>query len=204
MEQKIIAQGAEAILIKKQGTLVKNRIKKSYRHPFLDTKIRRRRTKKEARIMKKVANIIAVPKIKKVGEEKIEMGFLEGKLLSKYLDKFNNKKQKQIAEKIAESVANLHKANIIHGDLTTSNMILKDNKVYFIDFGLAFHSARIEDKAVDIHLLKQALESKHFRIADKFFKWFVKEYSKYDEGKGILSRLTKVELRGRYKRKRLK
>ena len=95
----------------------------------------------------------------------------------------------------------MHQQGIIHGDLTTSNMILseKDKKVYFIDFGLAFHSIKTEDKAVDIHLLKEALQSKHFLIANEIWKEFVRVYGK--QNKEVLERLEKVEKRGRYKQK---
>ena len=54
--------------------------------------------------------------------------------------------------------------------------ILKDNKVYFIDFGLGFESKKIEDKAVDLHLIKQALEAKHFNNYEKFFQAVLKGY----------------------------
>ena len=102
--------------------------------------------------------------------DKIIMPFINGKKLSEHLDEFPLTKQKQICKQIGKSIAKLHKNNIIHGDLTTSNMILKDNKTYFIDFGLGFISQRYEDKAVDLHLLKQALEAKHFRNWEVLFK----------------------------------
>ena len=200
MPDVIIAQGAEAVLIKKQNTLIKNRIKKSYRHPELDKTIRHGRTRRESKIMQKLANTINVPKIIKTEQDKIEMQFINGKLLSQYLESFSKQEQKDIAKKMAQEISRLHEKDIIHGDLTTSNMIWKDKQIYFIDFGLAFHSARSEDKAVDIHLLKQALDSKHYKISESFFKNFIKEYSKH-ASKETITRLEKVESRGRYKGK---
>ena len=200
---KIIARGAEAILLRKKESLLKKRVKKSYRHPLLDSSLRKSRTRREARILNKISNIVAVPKVLTSNEETIEMEFLNGKLLSSYLDSFNSKQRKKVSQDIGKTVAKLHAANIIHGDLTTSNMILKD-KLYFIDFGLSFHSTKVEDKAVDIHLLKEALNSKHFKISDNLFKEFTKSYSKhYNEGKKVLSRLEVVEKRGLYKRKNM-
>ena len=186
---KIIARGAEAVLVRKKDSLFKKRVKKSYRHPFLDSQLRKSRTRREARILNKISDTIAVPKVFTTEEETIEMEFLNGKLLSSHLDSFNSKQQKEVSQEIGKTVAKLHALNIIHGDLTTSNMILK-GKLYFIDFGLAFHSTKVEDKAVDIHLFKEGLNSKHFKISEKFFKEFTKSYSQnYNEGKEVLSRL---------------
>ena len=89
------------------------------------------------------------------------------KRLSSSLNDFPLEKQKQIMGLIGESVARIHQKDIIHGDLTTSNMIFKNEKVFFIDFGLGYISRKIEDKAVDIHLLKQALEAKHFHTLER-------------------------------------
>ena len=167
---KIIQQGAEAVISLQNNQITKNRIKKSYRLPSLDNKLRKSRTKSEAKIINKLQNIIPVPKIIETDDkEKIIMQFINGKKLSEYLE---NLDWKQICKKIAENITKMHNQDIIHGDLTTSNMIYtEDNKqVYFIDFGLGFHSYKIEDKAVDIHLLKQALEAKHYKIEKQAIK----------------------------------
>jgi TP53 regulating kinase-like protein len=70
--------------------------------------------------------------------------------------------------------------------------------LFIIDFGLSFHSQRLEDKAVDLHLIKQALEAKHFQNHEGLFKEFLKNYKPKDY-KNILEQLKKVEARGRYK-----
>ena len=101
---------------------------------------------------------------------------------------------------IGKNIAKLHDADIIHGDLTTSNMILSGKEVvYFIDFGLGFISKKIEDKAVDLHLLKQALEAKHFTHWETLFKEVINGYSSSKDSKLVLKQLEKVEKRGRYK-----
>ena len=156
MPQKILFQGAEALILKNNNQIIKQRIKKSYRIPEIDNKIRTRRTRSEAKLLEKASTIITIPNIIKSDEKtkKIIMDFIDGKKLSEHLDNFPLAKQKQICRQIGESVSKLHDADIIHGDLTTSNMILKNNKVFFIDFGLGFISHKFEDKAVDLHLLK--------------------------------------------------
>jgi TP53 regulating kinase-like protein len=123
------------------------------------------------------------------------MEHIDGVQVKKLLDK-----NPKLAGLIGKNLSIMHDLDIIHGDLTTSNMILRDNKLFFIDFGLSFSSARIEDKAVDIHLFKQALGSRHFRVAKKAYAYFFKNYNPKNK-KEILERLSIVEQRGRYKEK---
>ena len=188
--EKIIGHGAEAIIILEKDKVIKRRISKSYRLPQIDEQIRKLRTRAETKILEKAGKIISVPKVLKSNEKtkEIIMEFIDGKKLSEELDNFPLEKQKEICKEIGISISKLHDENIIHGDLTTSNIILvddnselicsqpKDNgsgeekiqckklggivskfKLFFIDFGLGFHSQKLEDKAVDIHLIKQAL-----------------------------------------------
>ena len=206
MASKIIQQGAEANIILSNNFIIKDRIKKNYRIPNLDIKIRGRRTKAEAKLLLKASKIINSPKpffqpsIK--NSTKLKMPFIDGKKLSEYLDNFPLDKQKQICEQIGQSIAKLHHSDIIHGDLTTSNMIFveKENKIFFIDFGLGFISHKIEDKAVDLHLLKQALEAKHFKYWKELFEQVLKSYKEFtSNSEKILERLKTVEKRGRYK-----
>ena len=242
MTPKIIAHGAEAIIRKKDNLVIKDRIKKSYRIPELDNKIRKRRTRSEIKLLHKAYQLIPCPlplttsnKFKQSNEQAIiKMTFINGKKLSKHLDNFPLKKQKQICKQIGENVAKLHDSDIIHGDLTTSNMIYVPNKedsdktnnkvinkktqndsklttnvvggdgggnfnIFFIDFGLGFISHKFEDKAVDLHLLRQALEAKHFKHWEVLFKQIIKGYKKSKDVKKVLERLKKVEKRGRYK-----
>ena len=179
-----------------------------------------------------------------VAKKEIIIEYIKGKRLSDFLEKLN---YKIIAKRIGEIITKIHDQDIIHGDLTTSNMIWVEkfyttktfdkrdvhiinkslkitakkpyevgfeagkvsaaerneadkDKLYFIDFGLAFHSQKIEDKAVDLHVLKQALEAKHFTIASECFKIIIKNY-KPKKYKLIIEQLKKVESRGRYKDK---
>jgi len=201
MAKQILAQGAEAVITKNKKIVIKHRIAKSYRHKEIDEKIRKSRTRKEANILKKAKELkILVPELFKQEEFSLEMEYIEGDRLSEKLNSYTEKKQFNVLKKIGEEVAKLHQNDIIHGDLTTSNTILKDKDVYIIDFGLGFISKRIEDKAVDLHLIKQALEAKHFQNYEKLFEKFIESYSKdHKEAKQILERFKKVEARGRNK-----
>ncbi len=210
MTAKIIQKGAEAniILIKQKGKesfIIKDRTKKSYRIPFLDEKIRDKRTRSEAKLLSKASEVIDCPKpffepsIKNV--YRINMPFIEGKKLSESLNLFPLVKQKKMCKQMGENIAKLHDVDIIHGDLTTSNMILHGSQIFFLDFGLGFISNRIEDKAVDLHLLKQALEAKHFQHWSILFSQVLLGYSKSKDSKKVLEQFKKVETRGRYKEK---
>ncbi|MCH7567895.1 MAG: Kae1-associated serine/threonine protein kinase [Nanoarchaeota archaeon] len=233
LKSKIIARGAEAVISKIGNKVLKTRVEKGYRHPELDKKLRTRRTRSETKILKKISSIIPSPKILGSDNFEITMDFISGKKLSKHLDKLPNKIA--VSKQIGKNIAKLHDAGIIHGDLTTSNMILSstsspsnqhksklshnkdssliDNKgmggrvssnskipnVFFIDFGLGFHSDRIEDKAVDLHLISQALEAKHSKIHEACFKAILQGYKSSKNYSQVLVRLKKVESRGRYK-----
>lgn len=210
-KQKIIGRGAEAIIYLKKDTVTKDRISKTYRHPELDKKIIKRRTKAETKILKKASKIIDVPNPK--DQEKhnlIEMPFIDGDKLSLTLDSYNEKKQEEIMFQIGKSVAKIHKEGIIHGDLTTSNMILsshhssskdEESKVFLIDFGLGYFNGKYEDKGVDIHLLKQALEAKHFKNWKTLFNEFEVGYRSIGplEAEKVFDRMKAIEKRGRYK-----
>ncbi|MDP3766202.1 MAG: KEOPS complex kinase/ATPase Bud32 [Nanoarchaeota archaeon] len=201
MSKKLIAQGAEAKLFLEDGTIIKNRFSKSYRIKEIDEKLRGFRTRREAKILQKLEAInFPAPKLIKSDEkENLVIERIEGKLVKDILEKSDYKK---LCGEIGKKVAMLHNHLIIHGDLTTSNMILHQ-EVYFIDFGLGFFSEKAEDKAVDLHLLKEGLESKHYRIWEDCFKHAINSYRKEAKNSNeTLKRLEVVEKRGRYRAKR--
>jgi len=205
--RKVLGAGAEATVylddnINKsysRKSVDKERSRKSYRHEDIDAVLRKSRTRKESKILKTLEKYDFAPKLIEQKEHNIITEYVDGIQLKKLLDK-----DPKLAQLIGKNLTIMHDLNIIHGDLTTSNMILsskgKSQKLYFIDFGLSYNSTRIEDKAVDVHLFKQALESKHYKVADKAYKEFLKDYSPKDK-KEIMERFNVVEQRGRYKEK---
>jgi Kae1-associated kinase Bud32 len=210
MQEKIIGYGAEAKIILKGDLIIKDRIKKPYRIKEIDEKIRKHRTKTEKKLLEKACKIINAPNpFPLEGFNKIKMPFIEGKKLSEYLNSLPLKEQKEICKIIGQDVAKLHKNEIIHGDLTTSNIILANNtnkkrgnkkfNLFFIDFGLGYISVKVEDKAVDLHLLKQALEAKHFENWEVLFNEVLKGYEGYGDSKKIFERLKEIDKRGRYR-----
>src|SRR3989344_4558296 len=198
--KQLIAQGAEAKLFSEEDKIIKDRIKKEYRIKEIDEKLRKFRTRREAKILDKLS-IINFPGPRLIGcddREKIVMEKINGEMIRDILEK---KDYTKLSKEIGRKIAMLHNNNIIHGDLTTSNMIL-NKEIYFIDFGLSFFSHKIEDRAVDLHLLKEALESKHYKIWDKCYKAALGSYEKSaKDGKEVMKRVKIVEKRGRYKGK---
>ena len=199
--KKLIAQGAEAKIFLEDGNILKQRFSKSYRIKEIDEKLRGTRTRREAKILQKLEaiNFPAPRLISNDEKENLVIGKVDGKLVKDTLEKAD---YKQLCSEIGGKVAILHNNSIIHGDLTTSNMIQNSNdkKIYFIDFGLSFFSEKAEDKAVDLHLLKEGLESKHYRIWEECFKSALEAYKKEAEkSRETLKRLAIVEKRGRYR-----
>ncbi|MBI2106574.1 Kae1-associated serine/threonine protein kinase [Candidatus Woesearchaeota archaeon] len=197
---ELIKQGAEAKLWKDGELLIKDRIKKNYRIDEIDSKLRKTRTRKEAKLLEKSHNLINVPKLHNVDEKSmtLTMEFVHGELVKNVFDELNERVRMNLCADMGKQIAELHNNNIIHGDLTTSNMILNKDKLFLFDFGLGFESLRIEDKAVDLHLLKQAFESKHYLHSEKAFDNVLRGYSAKGD-KNVIERLKKVEGRGRYK-----
>ncbi len=204
----LIAEGAEAKIYKfnigNNYYISKERISKTYRIKEIDDNLRKYRTRREISILERTSKLISVPKVNKASSERdytIIMEFIDGDILVNTLDFYLEDKRNSICKEIGKQLALLHNHNIIHGDLTTSNIIFK-NKVFFIDFGLSFIDEKQEHKAVDLHLLKQALESKHYKHFEESFKYVIEGYKENsDNYKIIFNRLEKVEKRGRYKSK---
>ena len=197
----LLAQGAEAKLFLEDNKILKNRFSKNYRLKDLDDKLRGFRTRREAKILQKLQVIsFSAPKLIQNDEkENLVIEKIEGKLVKNILEASDFKK---LSEEIGRKIAILHNNSIIHGDLTTSNMIFGKD-IYFIDFGLSFFSDKAEDKATDMHLLKQAFESKHFERWKEYYENAVKGYKEHgNDAKRVIERLEKVEARGRYKGKK--
>ncbi len=198
---KLLAQGAESKLFLDGNNVIKDRFRKTYRIKEIDDRLRKARTKREAKILEKLQKIrFPVPELIQNNEkDTLKIRYIQGKLLKNLLKNDNCIK---LSREIGEKVAILHNNNIIHHDLTTSNMIF-NKQIYFIDFGLSFFSTKIEDKAVDLHLLKEALESKHSKIWEKCYKAALGSYAKKaKDSKQVIKRLEVVEKRGRYKHKK--
>ncbi|XP_003702186.1 TP53 regulating kinase [Megachile rotundata] len=223
---ELIAQGAEARVYKGvylgKPTLIKERFAKKYRHADLDTRLTKDRIKAECRaIVRAKAAGVATPAIYLVNLDRrcIYMEYVENAIVLKdFIDKNISKKSNVdhlinfITQGIGMIIAQLHSKNIIHGDLTTSNILVKDvenisiencnavNNFVMIDFGLAHVDSSIEDKAVDLYVLERSLLSAHSELPQlftKIFSIYQKYYANKNQCKEIISKYNEVQARGR-------
>ncbi|MEK6939445.1 MAG: KEOPS complex kinase/ATPase Bud32 [Nanoarchaeota archaeon] len=203
---KLIAQGAEAKLFKDNATVIKERIAKAYRHSELDESLRKFRTRREAKVLQKLEDLqFPAPHLRTFSDKRmsITMDFIPGETIKEVLQQ-KTQESKHLATEIGQRIGQLHQAEIIHSDLTTSNMIKhqETGEVNFIDFGLSFFSEKAEDKAVDLFLLDRALETTHADLYPKIFEQVLEGYRKENsEIQEVLERLDQVRKRGRNKKR---
>jgi len=181
-------RGAEAVL--REGALIgrqvviKERIKKTYRVAELDAKLRKERTRAEARLLHKAKLAgVACPTVLEVEEFSLTMDFLHGS---------HPEMGAKESERAGQMLAKLHSAGIIHGDFTPVNLMECKGSLYVIDFGLGFFSGDVEDKAVDVFTMVKALDEKN---GEAFLRGYGAGNLKYEP---VLKRLKEVEKRVRY------
>jgi len=187
-----LIRGAEAEVDLSGDDVVKQRHKKGYRHPHLDQMLIRERTRAEARIISAARRAgVATPVIRDLTADSIIMEKVIGSELKYVLNRTT-------AEEAGSAVGRLHMAGIVHGDLTTSNMILRDEKIVLIDFGLGQITSEIEARGVDLHVFFQTLEST-MADAEELKEAFLTGYrSSFPLADDAVEREHEIELRGRY------
>ncbi|MFA7153080.1 MAG: Kae1-associated kinase Bud32, partial [Methanoregulaceae archaeon] len=186
------ARGAEAVVTLREDDVVKQRVKKGYRQPGLDRRLIAERTRAEARLITVSRKAgVPTPVIRDVTQDTIVMERVRGVLLREVLDAGT-------LAKTGQTVGKLHSAGIVHGDLTTGNIIFRDGSCVLIDFGLAQFSQELEARGVDIHVLFQTLEG----ITDEYpglIEAFCAGYEETFAGAHeVLLREQEIEKRGRY------
>jgi len=202
----LLKKGAEAYLYIDDWfgfkVIRKVRVPKSFRVSILDEQLRRFRTVNEAKLLIESRRCgVPTPIVFDVDLLKttIVMEFIEGELLRDLLPSLSKVERKSICRKIGEYIGLLHSNGIVHGDLTTSNMILLDGKVYFIDFGLGEFTREVEAMGVDLHLMLRALESTHYSLAEECFRSVVDGYSSvFNMAERVLRKVEEIRMRGRY------
>ncbi|KAH8379336.1 hypothetical protein KR009_004241 [Drosophila setifemur] len=218
MSLEILKQGAEGRLylgdFKGESCLIKERFVKKYRHPDLDTQITRQRMKAEAKAAGRcLAAGILAPRI-------LHSDLSSHKLYMEFFDKAQTAKQfiqetvagkpenqaklalQELCSRIGGIIGKMHSNHIIHGDLTTSNILINpknsDYEVIFIDFGLSHYNQATEDKGVDLYVLERALLSTHSEqpyLFESILASYRKECGKDEEA--VLSKFEEVRARGR-------
>ncbi|KAF2746248.1 putative Serine/threonine-protein kinase bud32 [Sporormia fimetaria CBS 119925] len=237
-----MTQGAEALVYKTvfltptTPCILKYRPPKPYRHPILDRRLTKARLLAEARVLVR-ARKEGVPVPAVLGGDWdagwLALEFIEGRTVRAVLDAWvegwknrsregesveGEAEMKEFMHRIGHAVGRLHECGIVHGDLTTSNLMVRpsatshstssgvleqgelDGEIVLIDFGLAVQSTRQtqeEDRAVDLYVLERAFAATH-PWAEKMFKEVLEAYKKsYKGAGGSLKKLEGVRLRGR-------
>jgi TP53 regulating kinase-like protein len=213
---ELIKQGAEAKIYaaefgelyfpwNDEKVIVKDRIPKRYRIGEIDRKLRKERTVREARILHRAKEAgVNCPYVYEVDirNMRIVMEFIEGKRLKEHLEEVPMDERLSLCREVGRQIGRLHEAGIIHGDLTTSNMILRNGRLYLIDFGLAEFDRTLEAQGVDLHLLKRAMESTHYRWFEMGFAAVLEGYSEVrgeEAAERIKAKMNEIESRGRYR-----
>lgn len=217
---EIFKQGAEAKLtigdFNGKRCLVKERFVKNYRHPDLDSNLTKERMRAESKAVSRCQTAgVLVPKI-------FHMDLTDRKIYMEYFDKsitakmfineiaptFSDATERlnRLAEEIGTSVGRLHANNIIHGDLTTSNILLDPTKegiftdytLIMIDFGLSSYSQSTEQKGVDLYVLERALLSTHSGVP-QLFDSIMKAYETANtkDARDTITKFLEVRARGR-------
>ncbi len=201
----LLDKGAEANIYKEEwlihNVLRKERVSKNYRIKEIDYYLRKKRLKSEVKLLNDAKSCgVVTPLIFDIDkkENSIVIENIEGILMKDVFNKSEVSELKLFCEKIGENIAKLHNCGIIHGDLTTSNMILLGDDIVFLDFGLGKISDLIEDKGVDILVLKKALYGIHYDVAGECFQSILKGYINANDYDKILAKLENIEGRGRY------
>jgi len=208
-KRMLLKKGAEASLFLEewQGrkVIMKRRLPKAYRLPALDETIRVQRTAHEPQIIH-MAKEAGVPTptiyLVDVANANIIMEFIEGKQVKQILNDLSQAERASLCRHVGTLIGRLHSHGVVHGDLTMSNMILTPHgKVFFVDFGLSERSSELEAKGVDLHLMKRALQSTHYRFAKECFEAVIAGYSKVvgnDAAENVLNKIREIGRRGRY------
>ena len=214
IKEKLTHKGAEASLYYgswfDKKVIFKHRIPKKYRLEELDRAIRSTRTLNEAKALIRVKEYgLNVPQVYEIDtiNSIIIMKFIEGEKLKTVMTQLDNDKKRKYFSSLGHYIAILHKNGHIHGDITTSNIIITLNEeIFLIDFGLHEYSDSIEDKSVDLHLLKRVLISSHGEDYELCFKAFLEGYQEEygnnsNECQEIIKNISVIETRGRYVKK---
>jgi N6-L-threonylcarbamoyladenine synthase/protein kinase Bud32 len=186
--------GAEASVTIRAGRVIKRRTPREYRHPILDERLRKERTRLEARLTQEArAAGVPTPLIEDIDTE-------ETTLVFQYVGDADLREAltEQTVRTVATYLARIHQAGFVHGDPTTRNARVDttENDLFLIDFGLGYYTDDAEDYAMDLHVLSQSLAGTHDdpeRLMDAV-------EDAYSEGgdPAVLDQLREIEGRGRY------
>ena len=181
------------------------------RHPTLDTQLTKDRHKSEARSLLKCKQIgVSAPTMflcDNVTNTIVMENISTGVTAKQYIDtRLGQEESRQelisLAKMIGHTVAKMHSAGLIHGDITSSNILVDSNNsdisLVMIDFGLSFQEGSAEDKGVDLYVLERALLSTHPNT-EWLFQEICDSYKKSSGSQAgeIVKKFEDIRMRGR-------
>ncbi|MHA1741536.1 MAG: Kae1-associated kinase Bud32 [Candidatus Thorarchaeota archaeon] len=205
---EIWALGAESVITRTERwgrpLIVKTRVKKPYLHPEIDEALRRQRTARECRMLSFARRLgVPTPAVYAVDRStySITMDLIDGKQLKEFANDMPDSRLETMCFEFGRLLGLLHRGKVVHGDPTTSNVIVDNRgKLWIVDFGLAEWNATIEMMGVDLHLVRRALETTHWDRQTLMLKATIEGYSSImgNETEEVLSRMDEIRERGRY------
>ena len=178
----------------------------TYRLKILDDAIRRQRTVREAEMIhlaKKAG--VSSPFLYNVdvASSTLVMEFVKGDRVKDLVPSLSKAQLEQVFSDFGQDVGRLHLSGIMHGDLTTANVVRRDGRLVFIDFGLSIRTSRLEDRAVDLRLIKETLVGAHPDSSTTALVALNDGYASVvgqAQSRAVLKQLLNIERRGRYAR----
>ncbi|MCL5677850.1 MAG: Kae1-associated serine/threonine protein kinase [Candidatus Thermoplasmatota archaeon] len=204
LNDDVLKIGAEARISRTyflgRKAVLKQRVRKSYRDERLDRRITVQRIRNEARCMVAARNAgLNVPRIYDVDEDegRIVMEFIDGRRLNQLLYEADRQYRISLETLLGSSIGLMHSSGISHGDITTSNVIVRDDLLYFIDFSFASRFANEETMGVDIRLLREVYRSTHTEFESEL--GLIEDAYLRNGGKHeILEKADEIQSRARY------
>ena len=207
---RLIYRGAEADVYVApwcgRKAVFKVRKKLPYRLDALDRAIRGQRTIHEAEMIHRAKQAgVRSPFLYflDLPDSTIVMEFVEGRRMKDLVSSVPREESLRLFRELGTNVAKLHSCGIMHGDLTTSNVIAGKDGLVLIDFGLSVLSARLEDQAVDLRLIKETLTGAHSALAKEALEALFEGYAGVvgeQKLRAVARQLRSIEQRGRYAR----
>jgi len=206
--EELIARGAESIILKVERWnlpfVLKWRQSKPYLLADIDAQLRKTRTTRECKMLSVARSLgVRTPAVYAMNmyDFTILMDYIDGTQLKQLVNELSESQLEKYCKEFGQSIAMLHKGDVVHGDPTTSNVLIdSQSRLWLVDFGLSEMNATVEMKGVDLHLIHRALETTHWDLQEFMLDATIKGYSHIlgNDSKDILSRMEEIRERGRY------
>ncbi|MCI4336717.1 MAG: Kae1-associated serine/threonine protein kinase [Thermoplasmata archaeon] len=167
-----VSRGAEASLRRVEWmgrpALLKERDAKNYRPKELDDRLRRERTRTEARLLVEARRLgVRTPLVYDIdlAKHRLVLEELPGPTLKQLLDEHSADATAALSgavERFGRALGQLHGGGISHGDLTSSNVLFPagaGGPPALLDLSMGSRNAGLEELGIDLHLVEEDFRS---------------------------------------------